>query len=164
MSSELLNNLNSLKSQLNNLEESVFYSQIDSNFKSISHTSEKQNKLNYIQKCQNDIIQLSIRGEILLVSKSTFQNCGFTTIITDEVSSTYGNNEIYIDMDRALFKSLILQLIRFFSLDNKNKGSEGKFETKYKIYCQSSLEKTFILAEIESFFHKEILEYIEFTE
>jgi hypothetical protein len=161
MSSDLLNTLNELKSKLNNIEESVFYTSTYNKQAERVHKKDLKTKLKLVEISQQDVVPINLRGEVISVSKSTFTESVLNTIVTDEIrllvnfqNNIDTNNEVFIDIDKQVF-STILQILRFFNKNLNQDVIEGKKDAdfqKYKVILNSEISKEFFELELKSFF------------
>lgn len=159
--SDLLNSLNELKSKLNNIEESVFYTSNYNKQPERVHRKDVSSKLKYVESSQQDVVPVNLRGEVLSVSKSTFTDSILNTIVTDDIRQliNYQNNidstnEVFIDIDKQVF-STILQILRFYNKKLNQDIIEGKKDAdfqKYQVILSSEISKDFFELEFKSFF------------
>lgn len=148
--SQLLSSILNLKNKL--LE---FETQIDSDeIKQMEQTMIKERhthtkipeKIKAIIQNLNSSIVLDVRGERLVISKSTIEGCLYESVLNDEIKMNPELSSIYLDFDRNILKEL-LNIVRYFQ-----KTESNSVPNKYKLFFKTLDQKEFFQLELLSFF------------
>lgn len=158
--SQLLSNLQDIKSKLNLLESQVFVENIKKNKEeNTKYKSNLNSKISFIQNSQDQIIELDVRGEIMYICKDSIIDSCFDNIILDEIKLGTFISPIFLDFDRSVVTE-ILNILRYFNTNVQKKDISLMLPYKYYLDKKDSL--SLVEFELVNFFKsKDILQKVE---